>query len=575
MNDDLLKDKNVIVVDEDDPEMPGTNNIDSPTIKRDSTGNDTLKEGDEAASSNDQAVYEVTAIKYTLPDNEQTNKSSSSQTGGENKQDEFIFKYNNILGGGNNKNSSLPPSISTSTSVKKLIRLTTKKFFRRITNLDRLVHLNSTTGDIYLLDQLDREQIVSLRFNVYVKDNPKSTRHHHHQNSGATVVKPLNNSVPVLVEIIDVNDSRPQCMSQRASILARASSSKRDKSTGGAATSSRISSSDKSSSVAFDKPIDVLSLQVNTNKIEASLSSSSAGVGVSGGARLLKLYKFKCKDLDLNKNAEIHYEIEKIFLKDLNPAASTPSNLSPDEINEFLNEFFVLNAHTGVLYLNVNSYLDTSFYPQFRKLAETKFITIRVRISDNGIISLSSVYYLKMLFCFLGGELSSGGVDQLDEPLVIKESVEIVGNEIKYCQFRISHSIDTSKVRPVLIKSLLNEQDSYDTAQEEALLNDVSDESSEDKLERVKNDETSSSNEAQEVVDPYLELANNRHPEYDFAAGQLPGDKTTRSPPPSSRVSGLDIDRFFFFSGTSPRLVNSCLILTLSLIFNIFFLFYF
>ena len=183
-------------------------------------------------SNEDRIVYEVTAIKYTLPNNELFSQKDRDKNVNENHPDEFIFKYAN-------KNSTLPPSVSTSTSVKKLIHLSTKKFYRRIPNIDKIIYLNSSSGDIYLLEQPDREQIMNIRFNVYVKDGGDSSS-----------VDNLNNSVPVVVEIIDINDSRPQCSSQKTLMQVR-NAYKREK-----------SSPPPPPMVVSNKPLDIYSLKV-------------------------------------------------------------------------------------------------------------------------------------------------------------------------------------------------------------------------------------------------------------------------------------------------------------------------
>jgi hypothetical protein len=567
LTDEILKDKNIFIMDEESAGLTSME-YDQSLFNRINPQEETARPSQSATNSNDdRVVYEVTAIKYTLPNNEHVNSETSANTYA--KDQEFIFKYNSL---GEVSNSTLLPlSVSTSTSVKKLIRLTTKKFYRRIPNIEKLIFLNATTGDIYLLEQPDREQILNIRFHVYVRDM-----------AGQVNPKTLNNSVPVQIEIIDINDSRPQCISQRGAIQMRhaASANKRDKSGDSQAYNHMVVSS---------KPIDIYSLQVNMNKIEQS------GGHNANSARLVKLYKFRCKDADSNANAEISYEIEKLYLKDVvkqrvnSEDEAFVQSTDPDvvaananELSEFLNEFFVLNANTGVLYLNMNAYLDEAFHSRLKSAANKKFVVIRVRVADNGLVALYNIYHLKFVFCFTNEILAvhnaaSSGSNAANEMNVL------LGNDLKYCRFKghVSNS-EQGKVRPVFVKSL-GEYDSYDSADEEASLNDISDESEEhvEKEEQpqdhqakvedaAENDTARSSNEQSDNEDIYVDLLSrgaskqknnfdlNQRLSTDAAVDDLRGgngfEKTTKktgSSDSSERLSRPAIDGFLFSSSSS------------------------
>jgi hypothetical protein len=226
----------------------------------------------------DRIVYEVTAIKYTLPGNSNSNidnhtanePSTFNNNNTISQEDEFVFKYTNKrVNASLSTTTSLLSAASTSTSVKRLIGVSSKRFYRRIGHhLHKTVFLNASTGDLFLLEQPDRERTLSMRFRVYVRD------------AGG-----LNNSVPVHVEVVDINDSRPQCVSQRGGSLL-SNVNKRNNNNNNEEDSE---SSDKASQAASSKPLDIYALQVNS---KLSLEHQSAQQQQQT-TRLVKLYKFR------------------------------------------------------------------------------------------------------------------------------------------------------------------------------------------------------------------------------------------------------------------------------------------
>ncbi|CAM5999915.1 unnamed protein product, partial [Sphagnum balticum] len=134
-----------------------------------------------------------------------------------------------------------------------------------------------------------------MRFRVYVRDIG------------------LSSWVPVRIEIVDINDSRPECVSQRgaaAAIQTRSSNTiKRENNIFNHHINEQNADEDNNDN-RLSKPLDIYALQVNSKPDQATTGNSGAA-----GARLVKLYKFRCRDADSNKNGEIGYEIEKLYLK--------------------------------------------------------------------------------------------------------------------------------------------------------------------------------------------------------------------------------------------------------------------
>ena len=185
------------------------------------------------------------------------------------------------------------------------------------------------------------------------------------------------------------------------------------------------------------------------------------------------------------------------------------SLMGPDEVNDFINEFFILNANTGVLYLNVNAYLDSVFYSRLRTISYNKFIVIRVRVSDNGLVALTNVYHLKFLFCFF---------DEPNDENAARET-ETDLSELKYCKFKMyANSDHGGKVRPVFIKSL-SDLDSYKGTDEEANLNDISDSSrDEDENGIFIKDKASTEVEIEKIEeDIYVDIMSRSRYNYDIS----------------------------------------------------------
>ena len=284
-----------------------------------------------------------------------------------------------------------------------------RRLFRLIDDLDKYVHVNPQTGTIYLVNRIDREQILAIRFYLFVSDN-----------KGVSTTS-LTNSVPITIEIEDVNDSQPVCSSQ--SLPQRFSS--------------------------MPQALEVFSVFIDLNSLGVASLYPPFSPFYSKTSRLVQAYQFECVDNDKNKNAELKYEVENFYLKN--------SDLT---LNESVNDYFqrkkilVLNANNGMLYLNLSkAWLNANFNSQenktefsveasFFKLLKNKFLIMKVRTSDKGIVSLFNYYYLKFMFCFRH--------DSYDSDV-----------EINYCanfeSEKINSNEDSSLKSPVLFKPLLVE----------------------------------------------------------------------------------------------------------------------
>lgn len=172
----------------------------------------------------------------------------------------------------------------------------TPRFFKLIHNINNVVHINETNGDIYLLQQFDRELITHIYFTVFVSDRLGSKK-----LGGESA---LSNSVPVVIEFIDINDSKPQCNNVELK-HEHDNSYRREK------------------SFVFSVYMDLSVLTMNT------LISS------------YPIYKLDCLDLDQGKNAELTYEIEKIYLKRI-------------EDNKFENDKMIFSLNDFIDSLSLN-----------------------------------------------------------------------------------------------------------------------------------------------------------------------------------------------------------------------------
>ena len=285
---------------------------------------------------------------------------------------------------------------------KKSINQTNPKYrsLKMIENIYDFIHVNSSNGNIYLLKKIDREEITKIKFHLYVSDCEGNAVDH--SSNG-------NYSVPVVIEIVDINDSKPQCKGSPYLISTNENLSK------------------------FSKPLEIYSVMLDTKSMNQNV--------------LFQIYKFDCFDLDINKNGELTFEIEKIIFKSLMSKKSGPSNPSVNNFNnintsvdeELINEIvttkihkrsksrtrdssdfqvnlfkdylldldlFSLDRNKGILSINLSekflSYfndLDVDIHYHIQKFFKKSFFIVQIKVSDRGMIPLSSYYYFQIYFC--------------------------------------------------------------------------------------------------------------------------------------------------------------------------------
>jgi hypothetical protein len=153
---------------------------------------------------------------------------------------------------------------------KKSINSTNPKYrsLKVIESINDFIHVNSSNGNVYLLKKIDREEIIKIKFHIFVSD------------CDGNAFNDVNFSVPVVIEIVDINDSKPQCKGSPYLISTNENLNK------------------------FSKPLEIYSVFFNTR--EGMIRNE-----------LFEIYKFDCFDVDINKNGELTYEIEKIIFKSL------------------------------------------------------------------------------------------------------------------------------------------------------------------------------------------------------------------------------------------------------------------
>ena len=162
------------------------------------------------------------------------------------------------------------PLSKVNIELRSSITSKTPRFFKSIHNLNNVIHINETNGEIFLLQQFDRELITHIYFTVFVIDRLG--------NDKLGGEPALSNSVPVVIEFIDINDSKPKCNNVELKY-------------------------DHDNSYRREKPF-VFSVYMDLSLLTLNTLVSS-----------YPIYKLDCQDLDLGKNAELNYEIEKIYLK--------------------------------------------------------------------------------------------------------------------------------------------------------------------------------------------------------------------------------------------------------------------
>lgn len=227
--------------------------------------------------------------------------------------------------------------------------------YQSVKNMNEIIYVNATSGKIYLLKGIDREQITHLRFNLYVSDRRGSKQ-------TGWPNEPLTNMVPVSIEFIDINDSKPQC-----------------------------SNLDLLPSMEQNYQIFIYSIYFNLLAFKQFESHS--------------IYNFYCTDNDLAKNAELLYELADLNLKQIDSAEADNELNKTDLI--LSGNLFDLDSQLGVLNLNFNqewfvTYNETSnvINPVFMNIFNNYFFVLKFKVSDNGMIPSYSYYTLKLRFCF-------------------------------------------------------------------------------------------------------------------------------------------------------------------------------
>lgn len=355
-------------------------------------------------------MRKVTAIRHSS--NASTSLINDPKPANKTKilsESEYIFGYSNS---GQQQQQQQQVKHSSNESGKK-------KVLKLVNNLNDFIFVNATTGDIYLLKNMDREKILNLKFTVHVRDQPTESSADDH----------LTNSVEVNLEIIDINDSAPLCSSLNFDS---------DSSTATIRASSNHTQSRSShvNTLPNTKQIDAFSMRLDLARLDTLKSTY----------KLAKLYKFNCFDNDLHKNARLKYEIVKVYVKDAHNepikkrkkhktsvlrlrGGGSANNLDSKSVNDFFaqNRVFELDSNSGVLYLNLSldwsisdpfveradgSYAASAntFINKFRWILFNKYLLVKVKVSDHGIVSLFNYYYLKFYVCFINSdETGSGG----------------------------------------------------------------------------------------------------------------------------------------------------------------------
>lgn len=207
--------------------------------------------------------------------------------------------------------------------------------------------------------------------------------------------------------------------------------------------------------------IDVFSVRIDLDKISSFVSPNQY--------RLAKIYKFTCIDNDLNKNARLKYEIKNYYLRKLDDnkiGDSTTTTMitkrktkSPanDEIEQLMStkKIFAIDANSGVLLLNLTaewSSWESDLIKSFLALLEKKFLVIRVRVSDHGIVPLYRDYFLRFYFC-----LADSGDRDLSDRL---------------CDFGSQRRNRTILIKPLSFESINRQLNSEDNPWYEAANND-------------------------------------------------------------------------------------------------------
>jgi hypothetical protein len=335
-----------------------------------------------------------------------------------------------------NVNSSLISPIENKPKFYSKSNKQNKRLFKLIDDLDKYVYVNPERPSIYLVNRIDREQILSIRFYLFVIDRMGET-------SQDTENVPLRNSVPITIEIEDVNDSQPICFSQSITNLNKFN--------------------------AFVQALDVYSIQIDLKSLGVSSLYPPFSPYYSKSSRLIQVYQFECIDNDKNKNSELVYEIESFYLKNSYEKSTPNRSINPVYVKEFFQsrKIFSLNQNSGILYLNLSkTWFDMnlnggeengtefSVEDEFLKLIKNRFLIMKIKISDKGIVALYNYYFLKFFFCFR--------YDRHTTQLKYQHEVNL---EKKYCnnfEDENKQSIEDNLKSPLMFRALLTETSDLD-----------------------------------------------------------------------------------------------------------------
>ena len=313
------------------------------------------------------------------------------------------------------------------------------RLFKIIDNIEEIVYIDAATGSVYLLKEFDRELITHIRFRVFVSD-----RFGEESGEGGEIA--LRDSVPVTIEFIDINDSRPEC--------------------------TNLDARNKHENTFRKKQQFIFAIYVEPPVEEAPMIAS------------LPIYRLECVDQDVGKNAELTYEIEKVYLKCIETNKLQETNMFPLEsfvaglnveqrkavgdVRSFQDQYdketsylvntklFTIDSKSGIISFSHmrslnNYYQQAMFYNSF-------FFVLRIKVMDNGMLSSYSNFDLKLKFClrvyqeneltdslkycdfeFYSGRLGSPSnqtwiqkLDNVDEELIINDYTVEFDSESKF-----------------------------------------------------------------------------------------------------------------------------------------------
>jgi len=294
--------------------------------------------------------------------------------------------------------------------------------FRAVEDAASVAFVNASSGQVYLVRQLDREQVTHVHLRVVASDRGGA------QEGGEAA---LSSSVAVVVELIDLNDSAPECLNAGLQAAGQ---------------------------FALALHLDYADLQ------EATL------VGA------YPIYQLECRDWDLGKNAELTYHVERVYLRGVEAArdegarfafASYLGSLSGEQrralgqVHEVSggtpyltqSQMFSVEPKSGLVYFNdIRSLWANNKFYQMLFFARN-LLVLSVRVSDAGMLSNAASYLLTVRVCVrdegaleqaqakycdweaAAGEAKEGGrmfvtrrLDSVEEELLMSE-VAVEGRE--------------------------------------------------------------------------------------------------------------------------------------------------